>query len=78
MRVARKKGIGNPRELTLNKVLDGLRFCRLQMAEARERATPGRDDMMKMILADALDKGDKRKVSEVKGIMNGEKSKQIW
>ena len=73
-----KKGIDNPRELTLDVVLDGLQFCGIQMAESRKRAVPGSEEMMREILAEAVEKENKKKVSEVKSIMNGEKSKRSW
>ena len=77
-RVAIKKGIGNPRELTLDVIQDALQFCRLQMAEARKHATPSRDEMMKDILLEAQENENRKKISEVKSIMNGKKSKRNW
>ena len=77
-RVASKKGIGNPQELTLDVILDGLRFCRLQMAEARKHVTPSRAEMLRGILAEAQENDDRRKICDVKSIMNGEKSKRNW
>ena len=77
-RVARKKGIGNPRELTLCDVLDGLHYCRIQMSEARKRATQGREEMLRDWLASAVEKEDKKKISNIKSIMNGEKGRRNW
>ena len=59
-RVAIKKGIGNPRELTLDVIQDALQFCRLQMAEARKHATPSRDEMMKDILLEAQENENRK------------------
>ena len=58
--------------------MDGLRFCRLQMTEARKHATPSRDEMLKGILAEAHENDDRRKICDVKSIMNGEKFKRNW
>ena len=77
-RVANKKGIENPLLLSVDEVLDGLRYCRIQMDKARKSAAPAREEMLRLSIASAAEKGDMKKVKEIKQIMNGEKSKRNW
>ena len=64
--------------LSRDQILDGLYFCRTQMLKARQRATPDRAEMLRNSIADAVAANDRKKVKEVKQIMNSEKSKRSW
>ena len=76
-RVGYGKGLGNTERLTRDQILDGLYYCRTQMQKARERATPDRAEMLRNSIADAVAANDRKKVKEVKQIINSEKQEEL-
>ena len=68
----------NPKSYSLAQIIDGLRFCRIQQKEARKRAVPSRDKMMRERLALAVEKRDRKKIAGIKQILNTENSKRNW
>ena len=78
MRFARRCKIDKPETLTMSKIFDALRFCRIQQDEARKNAVPDRDEMMTENLARANAKNDSKKAAGIRHIMNTENNKQDW
>ena len=68
----------NPKSYNLMQIRDGIRYCKIKQKEARNRAIPTRDQMLRDRLAVAVRQQDKSKISGIKQILNTENSKKNW
>ena len=60
-RFAKRKGIENPKCLTMQEIKEGLRHCRMRQMEARRRAHPLREDHMLECLKRAMSQKRRRR-----------------
>ena len=77
-RFARRKGIENPKSLSLRDIKQGLQFCRMRQIEARRKAHPLREDHLLDCLRTAIKQNKKKKIAHIKQIINGERSRKDW
>ena len=67
-----------PKSYSINQIIDGTKYCKMQQKKARKRAEPTRERMMRDRLALAVKKRDKKRISGIKQILNTENSKKNW
>ena len=56
----------HPRGYDLMQIIDGIRYCKLKQKEARMRAEPSREAMMRERLALAVEQRDKKKMTGIR------------
>ena len=66
-----------PKSYSMEQIIDGIKYCKIQQKEARKRAEPTREKMMRESLALAVKKCDKKRISGIKQILNSENSNKI-
>ena len=66
-----------PKSYSMEQIIDGIKYCKMRQEEARKRAEPTREKMMRENLALATKKRDKKRISGIKQIVNAKTAKRI-
>ena len=56
----------DPKSYSMEQIIDGIKYCKMQQKEARKRAEPTREKMMRDRLALVVRKRDKKRISGIK------------
>lgn len=68
----------SPKTYNLVQIADGIHYCRIKQKEARNKAGPAREVMLRERLTDAIERKDSKKAAGIKQILNTENSKKNW